>query len=184
MALNTNALCTVDQVKSYIGIEDNHKNDSIELYINAASEMINEYLGYDPETQTYTEEVYDGTGTKFLTLKARPITTLTEVQEDGDTVTITDFVKRDWYIDGDDYVFVSGNSNYKVTYIAGYSADDMPTSITLACVKIAAMMTKEDGRTGSLGTSSISHGDGSRTFLESTYDTILETLYTYRRIDG
>ena len=184
MALRSNALCTVDQVKSYAGIEDNHKNESIELYINAASYMIDEYLGYDPETQTYTDQYYDGNGTKFLTLKARPITTLTTVLEDGDTVTITDFVKRDWYIDGDDYVFVRGNSNYKITYIAGYASTAMPPSITLACVKIAAVMLKEDGRTGSLGTSSISHGDGSRTFLEQTYDSIFESISPYRRVDG
>jgi len=184
MALRSNALCTVDQVKEYADIKDEHKNDSIELYINAASDMIDEYLGYDPETQTYTEEVYDGNGTKFLALKARPITTLTTVLEDGDTVSTTDFVTRSWYIDGYDYVFVRGNSNFKITYIAGYESTAMPPSITLACVKIAAVMLKEDGRTGSLGTSSISHGDGSRTFMEQTYSSILESLSTYRRLDG
>ena len=184
MSLKSNALCTVAQVKSYAGIEDTHKDDSIELYIDAASAMIDEYLGYDPETQTYTDQYYDGNGTKFLTTRARPITSLTTVLEDGDTVTITDFVTRDWYIDGDDYIFVRGNSNYKITYVAGYAAADMPSAITLACVKIAVVMTKEDGRTGSLGTSSISHGDGSRTFMESTYESILETISTYRRLDG
>ena len=184
MALRSNALCTVNQVKDYADIKDEHKNDALELYINAASYMIDEYLGYDPETQTYTEEVYDGNGTKFLTLKARPITTLSAVVEDGDTVTITDFVKRDWYIDGDDYVFVKGNSNYKITYVAGYASTAMPPSITLTCVKIASVMCKEDGRTGSLGTSSISHGDGSRSFLEQTYDSILESLSSFRRLDG
>jgi len=184
MSLRSNALCTIDQVKDYAGVKDDHKNDSLELYVNAASAMVDEYLGYDPMTQTYTEEVYDGNGTKCLITKARPITAITTLLCDGDTVDIDDFVNRTWYIDGDDYVFVRGNSNYKLTYTAGYSSSTMPVSITLACIKIAAMMTKEDGRTGSLGTSSISHGDGSRTFVESTYDSILSSIYEYKRLYG
>ena len=184
MALQSNALCTADQVKDYAGIEDTHKNDAVELYINAASDLIDEYLGYSPVSDTYSDEVYDGNGTKFLTTRSRPISSLTSVECEGDTVDITDFVNRSWYIDGYDYVFIRGNSNYTVSYVAGYSADDMPAAITLACVKIAALMIKEDGRTGSLGTSSISHGDGSRTFLEPGYDSILDTLSTYRRLDG
>ena len=184
MSLRSNALCTVDHVKSFLGVEDDRKNESIELYVNAASDIIEEYLGYDANTQTYTEQVYDGNGTRLLITRARPITAITTLLCEGDTVDTDDFINREWYIDGDDYVFVTGNSNYKLTYTAGYSSSTMPAAIKLACVKLAAVMAKEDGRTGSLGTSSISHGDGSRTFFETTYDTILNTIYSYKRLYG
>jgi hypothetical protein len=183
MALRSSALCTVDQVKDYSGIADEHKNDLIELYINAASDLIDEYLGYSPASATFTNEVHSGNGTHFLTLKARPITVLTQVTEDGDTVDISDFVIRTFYIDGYDYIFVRGNSNYKVTYTAGYTAATMPRIITLTCVKLASLMIKEDGRTGSLGTTSISHGDGSRTFMDGGYNRVLEAVYPYCRED-
>ena len=182
MALNSNALCTVAQVKDYAGLTDTHKDESVELYVNAASNLIDEYLGYSPLSDTYADEYYDGNGTHFLTTKARPITSLTSVECDGDTVDIDDFVTRDWYIDGVDYVFIRGRSNYTVSYVAGHATT--PSSIELACVKIAALMLKEDGRTGSLGTSSVSHGDGSRTFLETSYDSVFESISTYRRLDG
>ena len=186
MALRSNALCSIAQVKSYMGIDSSvpEKDLSIELYVNSASDIVDKYLGYDPKTQTYTQELHSGTGTKFLVTNARPITTITTILEDGTAVTITNFINASWYIDGYDYTFVRGHNNYKVTYVAGYAASAMPPSITLAAVKIAATMMKEDGRTGSLGTSSISHGDGSRTFLDPTYETTLETIGVYRRYDG
>lgn len=179
MALKSSALCTLTQLRDYADIQDSHKDDMLELYINAASDMIDEYLGYDPKTQTYTAEVYDGKGTPYLTLKARPITTLTTVLEDGDTVDIDDFVIRDWYIDGDDYRFIRGHSNYKVTYVAGYSDDDMPADITVTCIKIASLMDLEAGRTGMLSESGESLNNA-----QQAYEDILNTLHIYRRLDG
>ena len=51
-------------------------------YCQSAMEMVRDYLGYDPELQTYTQTV-KGDGGFFAALEAMPINSITAFSVDG-----------------------------------------------------------------------------------------------------
>lgn len=189
MPLSSDALCSVVDLRGYIGLDDDHKDDLLEDFIEEASQRIIGRLGYDPHSQTYTDEVYDGDGTHELVTRARPITTLTAVKLwDGDAYTAIDsddlaqMQTRDWYIDGVDYVFAKGRSNFALTYVAGYGDTEIAKRFRLHCMKIGALLEKESGKRGTLGMSTQAFGDGSRTTYEDGIEKVLDDLQPYRRL--
>lgn len=188
--LSAKALCSLGQLKWYLNILDDHKDEILADFIEDASQRIIESIGYDPRTQTYTDEVYDGPGDYQIVTRARPVTAITTIKEwDGDTWTAIDatdvaqMVDRDWYIDGHDYKFVSGRSVYKVTYTAGLGDTVCERAFAVPCMKIAAWLDREAGVGGMLGISSMStEGGGSRTIMEDAIGSILLDLSPYRRL--
>ena len=52
-------------------------------YCNAAMEQVRDYLGYDPEQQTYTQEIKGDDG-KLVALCAWPVSTITAFSIDGE----------------------------------------------------------------------------------------------------
>jgi hypothetical protein len=176
-------------LRGYIGIEDDHKDDLLEDLVEEASQRIIEYLGYDPHSQTYTDEKYDGDGSHELVTYARPVTSVVAVKLwDGSAYTAIDssdlaqMQVRNWYIDGVDYCFGTGRSNYAVTYVAGYGDTEIAKRFRVACMKIAAMLEKESGKKGILGMQSQSFGDGSRSAYEDVIAKALDDLTPYRRL--
>jgi len=110
--------------------------------INAAIPVhCNRQLGSDSIT-----EWRNGAGRKILQLKEYPATAVASVthydeNESATTVALTDF----WRDDDSgqlemkpnavhDTVWRKGSHNYKVVYMAGYSADDMPQDLKLAAL--------------------------------------------------
>lgn len=188
MALSSQAFCTVEELKTYLGIGDTHRSTFLEYAIEDASRRIVDYLGYNPQSDTYSE-LYSGDGTYELVTRARPITSLVSVSLwDGDTYTaidssdVTQMQLRDWYIDGVDYKFKKGSSNYRVSYVAGYSDTECDHRFRMACMRIAAIIEKESGKKGYLGVQSQSFGDGSRTMYEDVTVRVLDELQPYRRL--
>jgi hypothetical protein len=191
MALSEQALCTVTELKTYLNIGDTHKSTFLEYLIEDASHRIIDRLGYDPHSDTYADELYSGDGSHELVTKARPITSLVAVQlwdgetyADIDSADLAQMQNRSWYIDGVDYAFAEGRSNYAVTYVAGYSDTEVTHRFRSTCLRVAAMLEKESGRKGTLGISSQSFGDGSRTTFEDVIEKALDDLQTYRRLTG
>lgn len=189
MSLSAEAFCTLAELKDYIGIGDTHRSGFLEEAIEDASRRIIERLGYNPHSDTYSDELYSGDGSHELVVRHRPITSLTDVELwDGDTyadIDSTDLAQmqlRDWYVDGVDYVFEQGRSNYSVSYVAGWSDTECDKRFRLTCMRIAGVLQKESGKAGHLGMASQSFGDGSRTTYEDAIDGFLEDLQPYRRL--
>lgn len=171
-------------------ISDNDKDELIELIIQASSHIITEYIGYDPYSQTYTDQLYDGTGKTKFYLKAIPITTLTDVKMGGVSVGATQIAAfnllEDHIQDSDYYLFDKGFNNYTLTYIAGWDPEtDAGKSalsvLALTCIRIGGLFYKEHGKTGILATTSLSFDVGSRTFFDFTLDKYLTEVDSFRR---
>jgi len=190
MALSNNALCTLAYFKSYAEENSDKKDTLLELYIEAASQKIRDYINYDPISASHVER-YDGTGNQKLYLNTRPITVLTYVEvwsgDTGDSVLINEYpiIYEDMnYLFGNGYVFPKGTLNIKVSYTAGYTQNDLPAIFIITCLRIAGLMEKEGGEKGSLGISSVSYDAGSRGYIEIGYQKYLDELSEYVRMSG
>lgn len=65
-------LTTLDSVKKFLRIRTDFDDDSLNQYITMADVMIKEYCKRDFEQRQYTE-FYNGTGTRFLLVRQRPL---------------------------------------------------------------------------------------------------------------
>lgn len=131
MATIDNALTTVARYKSFAEITGSSKDTLISMLIIGVSGEVERWCKRKFKRQTYTNEVYDGTGTANLYLKNTPIVA-------GQTLTLqrrTSVLNEDEWEDVDTelyYIdheagrivmpteFAEGKQNYRVTYTAGY----------------------------------------------------------------
>lgn len=151
--LHSYALTTVADVKESLGIAsgDTSKDNLIVRKINQATDMIESYCnlsyGHHFKLTTYTNEEYDGSGTNQLSLKMRPVTTVTSFQYRDTTVNQDDWsdTETDLYFGSLDAGILdllytqTGNWNrYRVTYTAGY--DPIPADLSEACVGLTCFL--------------------------------------------
>lgn len=146
------ALCSVSDVKELLGIasSDNTKNNLIIRKINQATEIIEGYCRRRFKETTYTDEIYDGTGTDQLGLLNYPISAVTLSMRDT-TLNEADFNSVDselFFIDSTSGLlngvgsFYGGWGQYRVTYTAGYST--IPSDLAEACATLAAYFVSND----------------------------------------
>ncbi len=140
--LRSNALTTVARLASFLGIatpaSGSTKETQLILQINALTSFVHNYLGYDPQSQTYTNEEMDSNGGESLLLGAFPVTAFTslsvrssaENEDDWDTVD-----SEDYHVDNDTGIlygsgrrrFLGGRKLYRATYTAGFVFDNTST---------------------------------------------------------
>jgi hypothetical protein len=145
------ALTDVASVKETLGIDngDTSKDNLIKRKINQATLYIETFCGLPADhhfkATTYTQEEYDGTGVDQLSLKMRPVTTLSSFQYRG---TVTN--ENDWQDVDAELYFTDLNAGvidllfsqtrhwnrYRVTYTAGYTT--IPADLAEACVTLAS----------------------------------------------
>lgn len=145
------ALCSLDDVKESLGISsgDTSRDNLIIRKINMATLFIESYcnlpLDHHFKETTYTNEEYDGSGTTQLSLKMRPVTSITSFQrrdtsqnQDDWSDNETDLYFSDLNSGVIDLLFNQGTyyNNYRVTYTAGYST--IPADLAEACVMLAS----------------------------------------------
>ena len=140
--------------KIALAISGSGEDTKLTQYSAEIDDCVKTYLGRDIETATYTDEIYDGSGTNYLITRQRPITAITTLQVyeglDGDGV-------EDWetWTQNDEYQrliivkeahalymepkFPKGDQNLKVTYTAGYSAANIPDDIDYVCKQLMAL---------------------------------------------
>jgi len=160
MPLLSYALTNLADVKESLGITagDTSKDNLITRKINQATEMIEAYcqLARDHHfaSTTYTNEEYDGTGINQISLKMRPVITLSSFQYRNTTENINSWTEAD-----SDLYFIDLNSGvidllwgqtrdwnrYRVTYTAGFST--IPSDLAEACVTLAGYLV-ENSATG------------------------------------
>ena len=151
-------------------------------YLLAAEQIVSEYLGYNPQQKIY-DESFSGIGDYKLYLHARPIKVVSELFVNGLAMPLDMIAVNDDYI----YeifrrrIFLEGLNNIHCSYIAGYSAVEMPELIKVSIMRIAALMLQEQG--GNIGLTGKSMGENSRTFINySSYEKYLKPLEGLRVI--
>jgi hypothetical protein len=197
MSLSSRALCTLEELKQFLGISDVDKDMLLEKLVESSSNIIENYVGYDPHYRTYTDRIYTGEGTTRMWLKDVPVITLTAVKLEGTAISAEELAKiilHDNYLEGQYYVFVrTWDDNYKLTYTAGYNPDDADpdraadSKSTLAlfawvAMRIAGLMYKETGPQGILGVSSQSFDISARSFYDTQLTNYLHELDNYMRL--
>jgi hypothetical protein len=170
--LNTNALCTFDDVSNF---KDNYEHtsendDLIYNLINEKSMQIIKYLGYDTtlKSATYTE-YYDGKGINKLFPRVYPIISVTLIYEDSDwgweldtLIDSTQYrIVDSKYIVRKDTVFANYEQNVKIIYVAGYAT--VPEDIKLVCIK---EVVRDFNRRYDFDVSAKTADDGSITYVE------------------
>jgi len=152
--------CTVAEVRNWTNVQAAEwGNGQIALFISGATKEIDARTGRTWQgTQTATEELYDGNGSKFLKLKQMDIAAVSYLGIDDDNDDVFTQMSSNWY---DTYLpegiiklnasatpgtFVLGNQTVKVTYTYGTAAatDDIKA---LCMDMVADFMNPEATRT-------------------------------------
>jgi len=142
--------------------------------LNAAQKVVEEYLGFDPESKSYDDYV-SGIGYAQLYLFAHPITEVVSVEISGVSVPATSFTINGRCLRRNDGVWPVGIDNIHVSYTAGWSSENVPDVVRMAIVQIASLMLEESG--GNIGITGKSFAENSRTFINYTnYKKWLEKL--------
>ena len=194
------ALLTTTEVKDWIKLSGSKDNVILAQILASAISRVEEYLNFTLETDTYTEELYDGNGENTLSLNQRPITALTTLEvydgldSDGTQIWDTWAQNEDYdrllvindgtqvYLDG--ATFPWDNQNIRFTYTAGWTTDTLPAKIMKAILDLSHIYYHAIRSDKSLGkTSNVQQaGVGSSTI---TYDTqaeknILESIASFK----
>jgi hypothetical protein len=149
------ALVTIDQVKAYFGEESDKSDILISGLADAATDIIENYCARTFASTVYTNEVYDGTGTRVLTLRNFPIVSVASILENSnplssalDAVSAPDVIIRPevgqlirpWFY------WLPYFGWYKITYTAGFSA--VPAGIAQACLELTGIMLRDKEHPG------------------------------------
>lgn len=158
--LKTNAILTLAEVQSYLGLSAGVDEDVLKELVNGASQYIETFLGRVVKEQDDITEYFDGDEiSDILQLQNFPITTLTSLQYDNGSFATPNWVAYDAgnykaiNETGEIYLNVvySGIRNIKVVYKAGYALGSIPEDIKLACKMIVGggyNKRKSDAMTG------------------------------------
>lgn len=140
MALDPYALVTLQQAKDYMKVEHEEENTLIEDLINRATYYLEQQKYRRPLKQrTFTDELYNGMGTKELRLSTFPVASISTVGyvSSSGHVALTDYrvdARRGiLYRSGG---WIDGVSNYQITWIGGY--DLVPYWLEQECLQLVS----------------------------------------------
>lgn len=167
--------------RKYIDETDTDALALMTTYCNSAMDAVKKFLGYDPESKTYTS-VINGDNGAMLALEAQPITSITAFSIDGvsqDADSLKVVTNDQNYVRLKDNKFFCGGSEYSVTYVAGFAT--VPQLIKLVALQIASLFMESSG--GNLAVNSTSFADsGSRVFNNFTIDRFLKQIEDYKLV--
>jgi hypothetical protein len=181
-------LASLANIKLFLGITDNSKDSLLTLLGTAVSKQIETYTGRTFESTVYTNEEYDGNGTRELKLKHFPVVTFTKLERNNaedNTDDWTELDSSDYWVDTNsgvvsrvsgflDYeptaendlsnesLFTWGKNRYRATYTAGYAT--VPEDVQLVTMLSVSNLFKT-GKNPNLKSESL--GDHSITFKDS-----------------
>ncbi len=145
-AANTYNLTTLATVKAELGITDQTQDANIAIWIQHASGVVASYCNrvFGQETVVETFRLHGGCGItpERLVLRRLPVSSVTSVVEDGDTLTSDDYEldsEKGWLLrlDGSDNPSFWSRSKIVITYVAGYALlDSLPFAIEQACIEL------------------------------------------------
>lgn len=169
-------IVTKEELEKYSGVYPDEENNSQELYIESAEDILSSYLGYCPEATSYSK-LYDGNGFSDLRLGAKPIFLLESVFIDG---VEQDLKNLDFYDDSiiiKNGIFPVGRKNIAVKFAAGFNK--IPAIMKMTVLRIATLLQLESD--SNIGVSSRSFQDNTRTFLNTkNYEPYLIQCSSYK----
>lgn len=202
--LKTNALTTPARAASFLRIPlDSSTEALLTLLINSATSFVENYIGYNPQKTTYTNEEYNTEKGDALVLKAFPLTNDTVViqrrnsgiNEDswGSVEEVNYHVERETGIiyGASGRTFGKTTKGFRATYTAGFDYDNVNTflgdtdgaDIEMACWLLVAGV-YNTGHSGA-GIQSESIGDYRVVYKKAMFenDDIESLLDAYTRLD-
>lgn len=198
--LKNNALTSLTRVKGRLNIDSQSHDDVLRRMINAASDMIQQYLDRNLLRQTYTQEVYSiYEGGNKLYLRQYPVTAVSSLEYRAGTPSTpawTAYLTDDYFLEeggrnGVIYIYGAtpkGPNSLRVTYTAGYLIDftnigtashTLPEDISEVCDQI---VTKWYRRRESEGKDTESFNNSSVTWSKGMSTEQKGILDHYRRI--
>lgn len=172
-------LITLEEFRKYNNYYEEDTDDMCSSFIEAAEDMVIDYLGYDPNINDYVEEDIGIGGSKLYT-RVTPIQGFSYITSKEQDIDFSDIAYNSKYIysRSNSNVFKEGRS-YLVAYSAGYKK--IPQVIKLAVLRISSLMLAESN--GNIGLSGKSNPDQSRTFISyANYDKYLKPLVNLRSV--
>ena len=165
---------TTNELLGFTGIEFESGNNIAELFIGAAQNIVENYIGYEIESKEYVKH-FALHSSNVIKCGVKNITAVKEITVDGTPV-------ENYYIDDDKIILNQPviSDNIIVTFTAGFGVD-LPQIIKLTVLRIAALLQTESNN--NIGISGKSFGDGSRTFTNFTnFDRYLIACSKYKLI--
>lgn len=192
MALNDNALTTLANVKSHLGMDQSYQTEDarLELFINAASSRIERFCDRKFQMQTHTE-YFHGRRQNILMPRQWPLVSVTELKiacdRDWDNTDPED--EENYSIDDDantvgyDYIFPTGRQNIRLIYTAGYSnVSGQASDLELACIWFVEWFYRHRDRED-MGMSTMTKNDESVGVLSIAPPMIMELINPYKRVE-
>ena len=164
---------TKEELQGFTGVEL-ETPELADLFIGAAQNILENYLGYEIESKEYVKHFALHTS-NIIKCGVKNITAVKEITIDGTPV-------ENYYIDDDKIILKQPviSDNIIVTFTAGFS-EDLPQIIKLTVLRIAALLQTESNN--NIGISGKSFIDGSRTFTNFTnFDRYLIACSKYKLI--
>ena len=165
---------TKEELEGFTGVQFETGNNIAELFIGAAQNIVENYLGYEIESKEYTKH-FALHSSNVIKCEVKNITAVKEITVDGTPT-------ENFYIDDDKIVLQQPviSDNIIITFTAGFSTD-LPQIIKLTVLRIAALLQTESNN--NIGISAKSFIDGSRAFINYTnYDKYLISCSKYKLI--
>jgi len=171
-------LTTVARLKTFLDISDSTYDAVLEIIINSCTDFIENYCDRRFKKATYNE-IYDGTGTRFLFLKQYPVSStdpFTLQVRNGNS--FTNIPTEDYFVKYNEGIIVGEfhklPRHYRVSYSAGYDYDNITTYLSdvgcadleLACWKLCGKIFNR--RKGNSDITSESIGNYSVSFMRET----------------
>jgi hypothetical protein len=135
--INDIGIVGYDEVLEYLNIPAASANENeVRRFMDAATDLAEQYTGIVLGRRTYTNELYDGTG-EFIRIRNPKVVSVTSVYENNalidSTAYVVDPTGQRLYRVGSDTLYSSnsygywapGMNNVKVTYVAGYANPPM-----------------------------------------------------------
>lgn len=185
-------LCTLETLKTYMGITTTDYDAKLTLIIKQVSSQIEAYIGYSLARSENVEEVHSVNNEQLLLLDYQPIQSVSAVSINDTVITDYKLIPKyskvgmlyrgigwcgGYYTRGMTYDVVSGMYEIKVSYISGYylpsdegyvegASDSLPYDILSACL-VACSELWNVKQNGAEGIKSYSEGGISTTFTDS-----------------
>ena len=167
----------IDLFRKYNNYYEEDTDDLCECFLRASENIVQDYLGYDPNRTEY-DEYTEGIGSDKPFTRVTPIADFSYVvrADTGEALEGVGWNENYIYSLEGDSIF-EDKATYKIHYEGGYR--NVPDEIKLAVIRIASLMLAESN--GNIGITGKSNADQSRTFISyNSYDKYLKPLISYR----
>ena len=183
-------LTTLAAVETYLGLPAGNSDEpKLSALITACSTAFASYCGRQFASAAFTD-VRNGTGSTSLWLKQSPITAVSSVIVDGDSIPAgggwANGVRQPGYSFDDNYIylfghrFCKGQQNVQVVYTAGYAA--IPADLAQACNEQVAFRYKETKDLGKRSITGPAQGQSTNFVIADFMPNTRRVLDLYRRV--